>query len=162
MNIGDDPKPRALLQTPFNEVDGHFSPDGRWVAYVSNESGRNEIYVMPFSTPGGKWQISTAGGVQPRWRGDGKELFFLAGNEMMAAAVNGTSTAVEVGAVQRLFEVSRRVQNYTSVAVSSGGLGTGAVYDVAANGQRFLVNVVDGQTAAPPITVITNWTATLR
>jgi len=163
LTIGDDAKPRALLQTPFNEVDGHFSPDGRWVAYVSNESGRNEIYVMPFPTPGGKWQISTAGGVQPRWRGDGKELFFLAGNEMMAAAVNGTSTAVEVGAVQRLFAVSRRVQNYTSFAVSAGGFGPGAVYDVAANGQRFLVNaVIEGQTAAPPITVITNWTATLR
>ena len=125
LNIGDDPKPRALLQTPFNEVDGHFSPDGRWVAYVSNESGRNEIYVMPFPTLGGKWQISLAGGVQPRWRGDGKELFFLAGNEMMAAAVNGTSTAVEVGAVQRLFEVSRRVQNYNSSVLSSGNFGHG-------------------------------------
>jgi hypothetical protein len=118
---------------------------------------------MPFPAPTGKWQISVAGGVQPRWRSDGKELFYLADNAMMAVAVNGTSNAVEVGAVQRLFEVSRRFQNYNSVAVSSGAFGTGLVYDVAADGQRFLVNVVaDEQTVLSPITVVTNWMATLR
>jgi serine/threonine protein kinase len=157
----DERKPRPLLQTSFNETDGRFSPDGRWVTYVSNESGRNEIYVMPFPTAGGKWQISTAGGIQPKWRRDGKELFYLAGDTMMAAEVNGAGAAFQVGAVRRLFEVRRRTQTNGSLL---GNLGSGRVYDVTADGQRFLVNVVaeDMQAAPPPITVITNWTATLR
>ena len=65
-----------FLQTEFNELNGQFSPDGRWIAYTSDESGRNEIYVGPFPGPGGKQQISTSGGRQPKWRGDGKEIFY--------------------------------------------------------------------------------------
>jgi len=154
--LSQDRMPRALLQTPFNELDGRFSPDAHWVAYRSNESGRNEIYVMPFAGEGGKWQVSTAGGDQPRWRRDGRELFYLAGNTIMAAEVNGTGTAFQVGTVRPLFDVRRRSVPYL-------GFGTGSVYDVTGDGQRFLVNVVaDEQGAPPPITVITNWTATLR
>lgn len=159
-----DPKPRALLQTAFGESDGRFSPDGRWVAYVSNESGRAEIYVMPFPEGSGKWQISAAGGTEPTWRRDGKELFYLAGTFVMAADVDGTWAAFEVGSVRPLFEVARRVQNYNGLTARGSNFGTGRVYDVAADGQRFLVNVVAEDQAAPPlpITVITNWTATLR
>lgn len=150
-----DRKPRPLLQTPFNETQGQFSPDGRWVAYLSNESGRGEVYVVPFPEAGGKWQISTAGGVQPRWRRDGKELFYLAGNTLMAAEVNGDGTAFQVGAVRRLFEARLRTESYLA-------FGTGPVYDVAPDGQRFLVDVVGDEEAAPTlITVVTNWTRAL-
>jgi hypothetical protein len=154
--LTDDRKPRQLLQTRFNEGDGEFSPDGRWVAYRSDESGRDEVYVMPFQMAGGKWQISTTGGSHARWRSDGKEVFYLTGTTMMAAEVNGEGAAFQVGAVQRLFEVRRRTANYL-------GFGNHGVYDVAPDGKRFLVNVVgDEQAVPPPITVITNWTATLR
>jgi eukaryotic-like serine/threonine-protein kinase len=149
-------KPRPLLQSPFNEGEPRWSPDGRWVAYRSNESGRYEVYVMPFAGGGGKWQVSTAGAEDPRWRRDGRELFYLAGNTIMAADVDGTGSAFKVGAVRSLFEVRRRTAAYRA-------LGTGSVFDVTADGQRFLVNViVDEQQAPPPITVITNWTATLK
>jgi tRNA A-37 threonylcarbamoyl transferase component Bud32 len=154
--LSDAQQPRPLLQTPFNEIDPRFSPDGRWVAYRSNESGRPEIYVMPFTGEQGKWQISTAGGEEPRWRRDGRELFYLAGNTIMAAEVNGSGAAFTVGAVRPLFEVRRRTTAYL-------GFGTGSVYDVTGDGQRFLVNVVaEEQEPPPPVTVITNWTATLR
>src|SRR5262249_38940792 len=72
-----DRKPFPFLQTPFAESGGRFSPDGKWVAYQSNESGRSEVYVQPFPGPGAKFQISTDGGANPLWRRDGKELFFL-------------------------------------------------------------------------------------
>jgi eukaryotic-like serine/threonine-protein kinase len=155
VSLSEDRKPRALLQTAFNELDGRFSPDGRWVAYRSNESGRIEIYVMPFAAQGGKWQVSTAGGDQPRWRRDGRELFYLAGNTIMAAEVNGSGPAFQVGAVRPLFDVTRRT--------APSPFGVGSVYDVTADGQRFLVSVVaEAEEAPSPITVITNWTTTLR
>ena len=154
--LSGDRKPRPLLQTQFNESEGRFSPDGRWVAYRSNESGRNEVYVMPFEAEGGKWQVSTAGGDFPRWRRDGREVFYLAGNTIMAAEVNGTGSAFQVGIVRPLFEMRRRTVAYL-------GFGPGITFDVTADGQRFLVNVLtDEQETPPPITVITNWTATLR
>src|SRR5438309_4316078 len=98
-----DRKPQPFLQTAFNEVYGRFSPDGHWVAYASNESGRFEIYVVPFPSRGGKWQVSTGGGLWPRWRHDGKELFYLTETTttIMAATVNGSGPTFEVGAVQR-------------------------------------------------------------
>ena len=97
------------------------------------------------------------GGSQPRWRHDGRELFYLNGNIVVAAEVNGAGASFQVGAVRQLFEVRRRTESYL-------GMGPGNVYDVTADGQRFLVNVVDEEQAAlpPPITVITNWTSTLR
>ena len=97
-----DRKPLPLLHTQFGETDGRISPDGRWVVYRSNESGRNEIYVAPFPRPGGKWQISTAGGYAPRWRHDGSEIFYLTpDDELMVASVNGKSAGFEVGASSR-------------------------------------------------------------
>ena len=81
-----DKKPVPYLQTEFEEVLGQFSPDGRWVAYASNESGRSEIYVQPYPADGGKWQVSTDGGIQPRWREDGKELFYLTGDDRVMTA----------------------------------------------------------------------------
>src|SRR5262249_36243778 len=82
--MGADKKPFIFLKTPFEERDGQFSPDGKWIAYQSNESGRFEIYVQPFPGPGGKFQISTNGGTQVRWNKNGKELFYLSlSGEMM-------------------------------------------------------------------------------
>jgi len=147
-----DHKPVPYLQTPFNESFGQFSPNGRWMAYVSNESGQNQVYVQPIPASGAKRQISTAGGDWPRWRRDGKELFYVAADRMlMAVPVNiggAASGSFEVGAAQPLFEIEP-------------GLG---VEEPAADGRRFLVTVPAGGegAAATPITVITNWQAGLR
>jgi Tol biopolymer transport system component len=92
--LSPDRKASVFLQTSFNVGVARFSPDGRWVAYQSNESGRNEVYVAPFPGPGGKWQVSTAGGTFPRWRNDGRELYYLApDNRLMTASVNGENAA---------------------------------------------------------------------
>jgi Tol biopolymer transport system component len=130
---------------PFPEASalfGQFSPNGRWVAYVSNESGRVEVYVAAFPGASGKRQISTAGGWWPRWRRDGKEIFYLALNgTLMAAAVNGQGTSFEVTSVKALFE-----------AHALGDF----PYDVSADGQRFLIVRADDDTSAAGITVTVN------
>jgi serine/threonine protein kinase len=144
-----DRKPFPFLQTQFNEVSGRFSPDDRWVVYSSNESGRYEVYVAPFPGPGGKWQISTAGGDWPRWRSDGNEIFYLApGRGLMAAAVNGKGSSFEVGAVKPLFQTR--------------ATGLEDRYAVSSDGQRFLINTAPEQAASAPITVVLNWAAELK
>src|SRR5260370_34481237 len=75
--LAGDRKPFPFLSTQFSEAQGAFSPDGKWVAYQSNESGRYEIHVRPFPGPGGQWQVSTSGGISPRWRGGGEELYYI-------------------------------------------------------------------------------------
>jgi serine/threonine protein kinase/Tol biopolymer transport system component len=148
--LSEDRKPVPFLNTKFNEAAGQFSPDGRWVAYQSDESGKNEVYVTPFPGPGGKWQISTGGGGFPRWRHDGNEIFYLApDNKLMAAAVNGKGSSFEVGAVKPLFETRAVV-------------GLRNRYAVSADGQRFLINTAPEQAASAPITVVLNWTAGLK
>ena len=99
----DDRKPLALLQTSFNEDHGAFSPDARRVAYSSNESGRDEVYVQPFPTTGARHQVSRRGGTQPLWRGDGRELFFLAADGTMMAASIDAATGFEAGIPVALF-----------------------------------------------------------
>ncbi len=144
-----DRKPFPFLQTQFNEGQGQFSPDGRWVAYASDEAGKFEIYVAPFPGPGGKWQISTAGGSFPRWRRDGTEIFYLAPDTtLMAAGVNGKGSTFQVGAVMPLFKTRVTGPRYE--------------YGVSADGQRFLINTPPGQAASTPITVVLNWTAGLK
>jgi Tol biopolymer transport system component len=144
-------KPIALLESPFSERGGQFSPDGRWVAYVSNESGADEIYVRPFAigstgvpAVGPKWRVSTAGGVLPRWRGDGKELFFWDRSGAIAAVdVVITGASLETSVPRQLFMPS---------------LGT-VSYDVMRDGQRFLLAGLQSfQTSSPdPVTVVLNW-----
>ncbi|PYS32627.1 MAG: hypothetical protein DMF75_11500 [Acidobacteria bacterium] len=149
--VSGDRKPFPFLQTVFNESFGQFSPDGGWIAYKSDESGRDEVYVTLFPGPGGKRQISTAGGAFPRWRSDGKEIFYLApDNKLMAVEVKGQGATLEVGAARVLFDV--RPGNPTS----------GYQYDVTSDGQRFLVNISVDQKASSPITVVINWTADLK
>jgi hypothetical protein len=142
-------KPFQWLATPFNEVAGKFSPDGRWVAYNSDESNPLfEVYVAPFPGPGPKRQISAGGGLNPRWRADGKEIFYATpGGALMAAEVSAKGTSIEVGAVRPL---SIRVDpNYYS-------------YDVSADGQRFLVAVPVEQKSSASLTLVENWTELLR
>ena len=152
---GADPnrKPFPFLQTESSESDGRFSPDGRWIAYTSNESGRYEIYVRPLSGDAGsnRWQVSVAGGIGPRWRRDGKELYYLsADNAIMSAEVTlGTSTAA-VANVHKLFDVPLIVQ---TVLPS---------YDVTVDGKTFLVNIQNDFQNQSPITLVVNWDAALK
>src|SRR5262249_40361145 len=98
--FGDERKPFRFLQTRSSNGTGQFSPDGHWVVYRSNETGRFEIYIAPFPGPGGKWQISMAGGTAPRWRRDGREVFYVGpGNTLMAASMVLNGTRVDVGPV---------------------------------------------------------------
>ena len=144
-------KPFPVVQTKFEEKDGQFSPDGKWIAYESNESGRKEIVVQSFPGTGGKLQISTNGGAQVRWRPDGKELFYIAlDGRLMAVPIllPANSRAIEVGNPVALFvtQVGGAVQ------------GTNEQYYVASSdGQQFLMNTIVAETSASPITVILNW-----
>jgi eukaryotic-like serine/threonine-protein kinase len=148
--LSGDHKPVPFLNTKFNEEIGKFSPDGRWVAYTSDESGRSEVYVVPFPGPGGKWQISTAGGSFPRWKYDGSEIFYLAiDNKLMSVTVNGKGANFDVGAIKPLFD--------TRIV-----LGGRYQYAVSEDGQRFLINTAPEQAASAPITVVLNWTAGLK
>jgi len=100
-----DREPVPIASSPFNESNGQFSPDGRWVAYYSSESGRGEIYVVPFPAGGGKWQISTAGGIWPRWSGGGKELFFMGPDgQMMVTTIRASGTSFEASPPVALFD----------------------------------------------------------
>jgi Tol biopolymer transport system component len=152
-----DPVPFAFLQTPFNERWGEFSPDGRWVAFQSDESGRDEVYVRPFDAPdnsatrvmgGGQWQISTAGGVYPVWSLDGKELYYLdpAGN-MIATPLFSSGDAIEAGVSEVLFPTR---------IVGRNDISLGRQYDVNPDGQ-FLINTQTGEGANDAITLIQNW-----
>jgi hypothetical protein len=153
-------KPFPVLQTRFDEIEGQFSPDGRWLTYASNESGRYEIYVQTFPETGGKWQISVAGGLQPRWRRDGQELFYLApDNRLMAAPIRvapGTK-ALEAGAPVPLFTTKLA----TGVNIVPAGFQARAQYAVAADG-RFLMNVSADEGVISPITIVQNWTVGLK
>jgi len=144
-----DAKPYPLLKSEFNESQAHFSPDGRYFAYVSNESGREEIYIQSFPLGTGKWRVSTNGGWQPKWRRDGKELYYEATDRKLMAVTMKLDGSLEVGAVTPLFQ--------TEIAVSSPNR-----YAVTADGQRFLINspLQSGQEA--PFNVILNWTSTLK
>jgi Tol biopolymer transport system component len=145
--LSGDRTPMPLAATSFNENYARFSPDGRWIAYASDESGQVEVYVVPFPPGDGKWQVSTAGGSFPRWRGDGRELFYVgADGTLTAVAVAGSGGAFEAGRPQSLFKVALPVT-------------PGYPYVATRDGQRFLINT---DIAPPvPITVLTNWTATL-
>jgi len=149
--LDKDREPFALLQTEFDERSGQLSPDSRWLAFVSNESGRDEVYVLPFPAGPGKWQVSTGGGDQPRWRSDGRELFYVgADRRLVAVEVKASASSFEAGPPRRLLDV--RI---------TGKDGPGWQYDVAADGQRFLVNHLSEESARSATTVVVNWSAAL-
>jgi Tol biopolymer transport system component len=153
-------KPFPVLQSPFDEMDAQFSPDGRWIAYESNQSGRLEIFVRPFPQSAGQWQVSTAGGTQPRWRADGKELYYVARDgRLMATPIAPTADgqALTPGAPEALFLV--RLASGTNVTV---GTYTGRPQYAVARDGRFLVNVAVDAEATPPIAIVLNWDAQFR
>jgi serine/threonine-protein kinase len=145
-------KAQPFLQTPFNESAPRFSPDGRWLAYISDESGRYEIYVQPYPGPGGKWQISTEGGTEPAWNPNGRELFYRTGDKMMAVDI-ATKPGFTVGKPRMLFEGQYEV---TPGAFPS--------YDVSSDGQRFLMlkSSESAQAAPTQINVVLNWSEELK
>jgi Tol biopolymer transport system component len=154
--MAGDGKPFAFLQTAADETQAQFSPDGQWIAYQSNESGRAEVYVSRFTesgSAGGKWQISTNGGTLPRWRPDGKEIFFVAplpDAQVMAAAVSSQNDTFNVGATTPLFR-----------ALPPGT--PGSFYQISPDGMQFLFNMSPTiQPMSTPITVVLNWTAALK
>jgi hypothetical protein len=136
---------------PYDEREGQLSPDGRWIAYQSNESGRFEIYVQSFPGPGTKTPVSVNGGAQVRWRGDGKELFFVSPDDrMMSVRVDVRADGtMEAGAPAPLF----------GARLTSGGPGFRQKYDVSRDGQRFLLNSLTNDVTTTPITLLLNWHA---
>jgi Tol biopolymer transport system component len=149
--LGRDHRPIIYLQTAFNEVNAHFSPglqdSPRWMAYQSDESGRDQIYIQAVPATGAKYQISTAGGTNARWRQDGHELYFLSADRKLMAAHVTLGVSLQIGTPQELFT------------------NAGMTYFVSSrDGQRFLVSqpARKEMTAAAPITVVTNWQASIR
>ena len=151
-------KPTPYLQTPFNEASGQFSPDGRWIAYASDDAvqGQYQIYVQSFPPGNGKFQISTgAGGTQPRWRRDGKELFYIAADGKLTAVEVKTAPRFEPGVPKPLFNPQ----------ILGGGVYSSFRYSPAADGKRFLcITTYSAANSSPsePITVVLNWTAGLK
>src|SRR5467141_50450 len=144
---------KPLLQAKWTLRNAQFSPDGRWMAYASNETGNMEIYVSPFSSGNGKWQISSGGGQEPRWRQDGKELFYVsAEGKMMAVAVT-TGASFESGSPVALFQTHRR-QPVSSQDVFS--------YDVSGDGQRFLIATKVDEPNAAPLSILLNWASEIE
>ncbi len=144
-----DRKERPFLATPFQEWSPQFSPDGRWIAYTSDESGRPEVYVRPFQGSSGKWQVSNGGGSYPRWRRDGREVFYIAPDKTLMTVEVQAGSAFEIGAPKPLFRTQIRSTD------------AGSQYDVSADGQRFLINTIVPEEQSA-ITVVQNWTAGLK
>jgi Tol biopolymer transport system component len=153
LSVSENANLTPLIQTRFNEDWPAFSPDGRWLAYMSNESGTGEIYVRPFPIKGGKWQVSVAGGTQPQWGQEGKELFYLApGGILTVAQLEPGEKSLKVGHIESLSPTG---------ILGFSGLG-GRPYNVAPDGQRFLVIEPVEQSGVPPVTLVVNWTAELN
>jgi hypothetical protein len=144
------------LQTEAYELFGQLSPDSHWMAFTSDRTGKREVYVRPFPPGEGEWPISIAGGEEPRWRGDGKELFFEAADgKMMSVAIRavpGPKPVFEAGTPVALFD-AHMVHGPSDITFE---------YDVTADGKRFLINTVVGGAGSTPLTVVTNWQAGLR
>jgi Tol biopolymer transport system component len=145
-----DYKPYRLLNSNFRDGQGHFSPDGKWFAYISDESGSFEVYLRRFPECDNQVRVSNGGGAQPRWRNDGGELFYLASDRKLMAVDVKLRASAEVGTAKPLFTTGvLRYEAPNRFAVSG-------------DGQRFLVNTTVQATSQTPITVVVNWTAGLK
>ncbi len=144
---------KPLLQAKWTVRNAQFSPDGRWMAYTSNETGSMEIYVSSFPSGNGKWQVSSAGGEEPRWRQDGKELFYVSASGKMMAVTVKTGTSFESGSPVALFQTYRR-QPISAQDVFS--------YDVGGDGQRFLIATKVNDANAAPLSVFLNWASEMQ
>jgi eukaryotic-like serine/threonine-protein kinase len=157
--LSGDRKPFPYLpDSKFQTAQSRISPDGKWLVYWSNETGRQEIYVQNFPIPSAKYQISTDGGTMPKWRSDGKEIFYFSSrNKLMGVPVRTTDKSVEVSAPSVLFDL-----NLGFLPGVSPKYGARQQYDVTADGQRFLVNVPADATTESPMTVVWNWLAAVK
>jgi eukaryotic-like serine/threonine-protein kinase len=143
-------KPFPVVATNFVDAYPSFLPDGKWLAYNNDETGRQEIYIQPFPTGAGRWQVSTAGGVRSKWRKDGKELFFFSPEQqVMAVDVTQKDASLQLGTPHALFKA-------TTVT------GTSGPYTVSADGKKFVMNTVLPHSITEPLTLITNWPADLK
>jgi eukaryotic-like serine/threonine-protein kinase len=149
--MSGDRKPFPFLATPANELSGQFSPNGRWIAYRSNQTGVNEVYVSPFPGPGKAERVSPNGGQNPKWRADGQELFYTTATDaIMSVDVDSSGSKLVVGRARQLFVApfERRGQSW---------------FDVAPDGQKFLVNLRgDRRAEPPPFTLVVNWLESVR
>jgi Tol biopolymer transport system component len=141
-------KPHVYLHSSFSNSDGHFSPDGRWVAYTSNETGRQEIYVQRFPAPSAKSRISVSGGQRPRWRRDGKEIFYVGDDGRLMATQIKAGATVEASAPKPVFNLP--------------GPASIEFYDVSGDGRRFLIGSTARAGSRSPITIVLNWTTALK
>jgi Tol biopolymer transport system component len=145
-----DKKPIPIAVSPFAEQTAMFSPDSHYVAYLSNESGRDEIYVQTFPEPGGRWQVSNGGGSDPSWRGDGKELYYRSPDQkLMAVEIKAAGNDVQAGVPQALFPIRIRPGAPRNK------------YAPSADGQRFMIAAPLGRDAMSPTTIVLNWPAGL-
>jgi len=148
--LSGDKKPFKFLGPPSDQMHGNFSPDGHFVAYDSNESGRFQVYVQTFPLSERKWQVSTDGGYEPRWRADGREIYYLSEDRKLMAVSVGTAPAFGVPKV--LFQ-TRAPEGVTSRRTH---------YVPSRDGKRFLINTQTGDLLPNPITVVFNWQTELR
>ena len=144
---------KPLLKAKWTVRNAQFSPDGRWMAYASNETGSMEIYVSPFLSANGKWQVSSAGGQEPRWRQDGRELFYLSPEGKMMAVAVTTGASFEAGSPVALFQ-THRPQPVATLDVFS--------YDVSGDGQRFLIATKIDEPSSAPLSVVLNWSSEME
>ena len=143
-------KPFPVVQNPqFRAIENAVSPDGKWLAYMSVESGTPEIYVVPFGHGGGKWEVSTGGGVFPRWSRNGKELFYLSlDRELMSVEISEQAGSPAIGKVTPLFPVKP--------------ISGGRPYDVNADGKKFIIDTQAEPKTSEPLTLVVNWPALLK
>jgi hypothetical protein len=152
--VGTPAQPTPFAPSRFHKTEAQIAPNGRWLAYTSYESGRDEVYVDSFPSPGDRRQVSTAGGMQPRWRRDGTEMFYLARDQtLMAVPVTTTGARLDMGRATPLFRTRIVPQGSQSVWFDT-------MYDVSPDGQRIIINGPPND-PGPPITVVLNWQAAL-
>jgi len=145
-----DRKPFPIVQTAFEEREPEISPDGKWMAYRNNETGRMEVYITAFPGGGAKWQVSTNGGSGAKWRRDSRELFFVdSADNLMAVDVNASGNAVRLGVPHTLFQVV-------------GALRQNGLFDVTADGKKFLINSGNQKEGNEHVTLVQNWPADLK
>ena len=151
--LSGERKPFGLVESPFQNLDPMFSPDCKWVSYTSNETGQNEIYVTQFPGGGRRYQVSKQGGQSAHWRSDGKELFYFSmpQNSMMAVSVEERREEVTLGAERELFHLA-----------NPNTFPLGSMFDVTADGQRFLISEASSPVGGVPLKLVVNWDAGLE